>query len=265
MSYIIALVQFNPIRKNPEENLQIVQNLLADTKADLIVLPELANSGYLYASNEELHPFSEPNDGSGPFLFGLKKLALHSNGAIVTGYAERESKGLYNSAAAITADGVIARYRKTHLYADEKSLFLPGDSGFPVFSWRDVTIGMMICFDWIFPESARSLALAGAQIIAHPSNLILPYCQDAMVTRSIENRVFTITANRVGTEDLGETRLIFTGQSQFTHPNGKVLYRAPIDQPAVHMISIDPDESLDKWISSRNHLLQDRRSQFYRQ
>jgi len=76
---------------------------------------------------------------------------------------------------------------------------------------------MMICFDWFFPESARTLALKGAQLILHPSNLVMPYCQDAMITRSIENRVFSITSNRIGREG----GYNFTGKSQIVSFDGK--------------------------------------------
>ena len=259
----IALVQFNPVRNNPETNTQMIQNLLAITKADLIVLPELANSGYMYANPKAVLPVAENQDGSGPFLSTLKMIARNAGGVIVTGYAELDEGTLYNSAAAVTSDGVIANYRKTHLYADEKNLFQPGDTGFTVFTWLGIKIGMMICFDWIFPEAARSLALAGAQIIAHPSNLVLPYCQDAMVTRSIENRLFTITANRIGSEQLAEKKLTFTGQSQMTSPNGEILFRATENETTVQVMHIAPEDSLNKWISEKNHLLDDRRETMY--
>jgi predicted amidohydrolase len=163
----------------------------------------------------------------------------------------------------ISPDGVIENYQKTHLYADEKLLFQPGLSGFKVFEWQGVNIGMMICFDWIFPESARTLALADAQIIAHPANLVMPYCQNAMVTRSIENKVFTITANRIGTERLKQHTLQFTGASQMTGPSGEILYRGPKQRETVHIATINPEAALNKKISKRNDLFKDRRPEVY--
>lgn len=263
MQYQIALAQFKPIRKDVSANIRKLQHLLTKIKADLIVLPELANTGYLYASKEKLRPFSEPEDGSGPFLSALVEIAKQSGGVIVSGYAERQGDAIFNSAAAVTQSGVIENYRKTHLYNNEKTLFTPGDRGFKVFEWRNVKIGMMICFDWIFPEACRTLALAGAQILAHPANLVLPYCQDAMITRSIENRVFTITANRIGEEKEGNQKLSFTGTSQMTEPSGAILYRGPKSKTTVHITSIDPELSLDKKISDKNHLMDDRRPSFY--
>ena len=263
MTLQIAVVQFQPKRKSVQSIINEIQSLLDGLRADLVILPELANTGYLYENSEELRPFSEPKDGRGEFLSAMSDIAKDIGGVIVTGYAEKQGDYLYNSAAAVSPDGLTANYRKIHLYADEKSLYEPGNEGFKVFTWKDVKIGLMICFDWIFPESARSLALMGAQIIAHPANLVLPYCQEAMITRSIENKVFTITANRIGKEQLGEKELAFTGVSQITNPKGQVLFRGPKDKATVHILVIDPDKALDKHISKRNDLFKDRRPEVY--
>ena len=264
MPFQIAFIQFKPKRRNVQSNLYKIQKLLTGITADLIVLPELSNSGYLYETPSEMMPYAEPNDGGGVFLNGLIGLAEQTRGVILTGYAEVDHGKLYNSAAAVSSSGVIDNYRKIHLYADERSLFQPGDSGFKVFDIQGVKIGMMICFDWIFPESARSLALAGAQIIAHPANLVMPYCQNAMVTRSIENKIFTITANRIGEERLAPKQLTFTGESQITDPTGSILYRASRNKETVHIVTIDPDQALDKKISPRNDLFIDRRPALYK-
>jgi predicted amidohydrolase len=263
MHFSIGLAQFNPARKNVTANIRRIRHLLQGKKADLIVLPELANSGYLYESPGDLLPYAESKDGSGPFLSALVEIAESTDGLIVSGYAELLAGVVFNSAAAVSKDGIIANYRKIHLFDREKLLFQPGDSGFTVFEWQGVQIGMMICFDWIFPESARTLALNGAQIIAHPANLVLPYCQDAMITRSIENHVFTITANRIGSEKISDTKLSFTGQSQITDPFGKVLYFGPGTKPTIHLMDIDPERALDKAINSQNDLFLDRRTDFY--
>ena len=264
MAYQIALVQFKPVRRDVKTNIKKVQDLLNGITADLVVLPELANSGYLYENTKSITPYAEDNHGDGDFLSSLIDLAASTNGIIVAGYAELDGDHVFNSAAVVSAKGVIENYRKTHLYADEKVLFEPGNSGFKVFEWQGVKIGMMICFDWIFPESARTLALNGAQIIAHPANLVLPYCQDAMITRSIENKVFTITANRIGQERLGKDHLQFTGTSQMTSPKGEILYRGPINRETVHVTYIDPEQAHNKRISAKNDLFDDRRPEYYK-
>ena len=264
MSFKIAVLQFMPLRKNVQRNICEIEKLLEGVKADLIVLPELSNSGYLYETSIDLEPYSENQTGEGSFLRALIAQAKKTRGIIVSGYAEKDGDQLFNSAVAISSEGPIANYRKTHLYDREKNLFHSGNTGFSTFRYKDVNIGMMICFDWIFPEACRSLALAGAQIIAHPANLVLPYCQNAMITRSIENKVFTITANRIGKEDLGSTRLTFTGVSQITDPSGEIRYRGPENKATVHIMDINPDDALKKNINSRNDLFDDRRPGLYR-
>ena len=259
----VGLVQFSPVRNDVAANVAAMERLLHGVEADLLVLPELANSGYLYGSPEMLIPFSEPGDGSGPFLSALQRLAGRTGGVIVAGFSEQAPEGLYNSAAAVSVAGVIQVYRKTHLFADEKQLFLPGDTGFHVFEHGGARIGMMVCFDWFFPESARTLALRGAQIIAHPSNLVLPYCQTAMFARCLENRVFAVTTNRYGTEELADQRLIFTGASQIMTPRGERLRQAPIAGDCVAVVGIAPAAADDKHVTAANDLFADRRPEMY--
>lgn len=261
--FTVGLAQFCPVRFDVAANVETVEQLLRGVEADLLVLPELANSGYMYAVPGDLAPFSEPADGSGPFLAALRQCAHRTAGVIVAGFSERAPEGLYNSAAAIGAEGVIQVYRKTHLFADEKLLFLPGDTGFRVCQHREVRIGMMVCFDWFFPESARTLALRGTQIIAHPSNLVLPYCQTAMFARCLENRVFAVTTNRYGTEELAEKTLTFTGASQIMSPAGERLCQAPVQGDCVTVVEIDPVLADDKRVTARNDLFADRRPEMY--
>lgn len=262
--YRIGFLQFCPLRHDVAANIATIARLAAGLRADLLVLPELANSGYMFASPSDLRSCAEPGDGSGPFLTALRQLAGQTAGLIVAGFAEATPAGLYNSAAAVDATGVRQVYRKTHLFQDEKDLFLPGDTGFQVYEHRGVRIGMMVCFDWFFPESARTLALRGAQIIAHPANLVLPWCQTAMVTRSLENAVFSITTNRFGAEELGEKRLTFTGASQVLDPRGQRLLQAPAAGEAVATCAIDPTQADRKQIGTRNDLFADRRPEMYR-
>jgi predicted amidohydrolase len=262
--YQVGFLQFCPVRYDVAANIAAIERLTAGIHADLLVLPELANSGYLFASPAELRPYAEEGDGSGPFLSALRRVAGRIAGVVVAGFAERAADGLYNSAAAVDASGVMQVYRKTHLFQDEQDLFRPGDTGFRVFTHRGVRIGMMICFDWFFPESARTLALMGAQIIAHPANLVLPWCQTAMVTRSLENAVFSITTNRFGTETLGEQRLTFTGASQVLDPRGQRLLQAPVAAEAVATCAIDPTQADSKRVGTRNDLFADRRPEMYR-
>jgi len=122
---------------------------------------------------------------------------------------------------------------------------------------------MMVCFDWFFPESARMLALKGAQVICHPSNLVLPYCQTAMVTRCLENRVFAVTCNRTGTENRGGKVLHYTGASQVVDTAGNLLSRAGENEEVAVVVDIDPAKAQDKQLNLHNNLFGDRRPSFY--
>ena len=122
----------------------------------------------------------------------------------------------------------------------------------------------MICFDWRFPETARSLALLGADLIAHPSNLVLAHCPQAMITRCLENRVFAVTADRVGTEDrMGVLK--FIGQSQIVDPDGNILVRASETEEEVQIVEIDLEKARDKFLTPNNHIFKDRREDLYHQ
>jgi predicted amidohydrolase len=134
---------------------------------------------------------------------------------------------------------------------------------FPVFDHRGVRLGLLVCFDHFFPEAARSLALKGAQVICHPSNLVLRYAHATTASRSIENRVFWILANRTGTESAGKKELTFIGESQVTAPDGRVLCRAGADTEELVVVDINPAEALNKQVTRRNHLLTDRRTDLY--
>ncbi len=262
--FTVGFVQFSPVRGSVARNIEQLAALLRDVRADLLVLPELANTGYLYAAPADIAPYAESAHGSGPFLAALRRFAEELGGMIVAGFAERTPAGLYNAAAAVTAAGVVQVYRKTHLFWDEKTLFLPGDTGFHLCEHRGVRIGMMVCFDWYFPESARTLALQGAQVLAHPSNLVLPHCQTAMVTRCLENRVYAVTTNRYGVEELGDRVLTFTGASQVMSPLGERLLQAPVEGDCVRLVEIDPARADDKHVTLRNDLFTDRRPGLYR-
>jgi predicted amidohydrolase len=266
----VGFLQFEPKFGSVEDNLDRIERALKGRPADLVVLPELATTGYNFASRSELEALAEPVP-HGPTVERLAALAHRENLHIVAGIAERAGSGpsarLYNSAALLTPRGLAGLYRKVHLFDRETLLFDPGDRGFPVFPLDgpgEPKIGIMICFDWRFPEAARSLALAGADVIAHPSNLLKPYCQAAMITRCLENRVFAVTANRTGAEDRGGVRLAFTGRSQIVDPDGIVLATADAHEELLAVASIDIGEARRKGVNAHNDVMRDRRPDLYR-
>jgi len=258
----VGFMQFSPLFGRKEENVERVINSLRGAKADLLVLPELFSTGYLFLNEEELRRSAE-TISDGPTVSNFLELAKKQNTNLVFGIAERADDKLFNSSVLVTARGECFVYRKLHLFDREKRLFSPGDKELEVFDIGEAKIGMMICFDWIFPEVARSLALKGADIICHPSNLILPHCQDAMVTRCLENRIFAITSNRTGTEKRRKEELTFTGRSQIVDPKGRVLAQANAFEEKLCIIEIDPFLAKDKKVTPNNHIFEDRRTDFY--
>jgi predicted amidohydrolase len=257
----IGYVQTAPIFGEKEQNFRQVEDLLRTVKADLIVLPELFATGYTFISKEEAESLAE--DLNGITAQFLKKMAKITGSVIVSGFIERDKNKLYNSAMLVSGTSVIGTYRKVHLYYKEKKWFSPGNHALKVYEVNDFKIGIMICFDWIFPETARTLALLGADIIAHPTNLVLPYCQKAMVTRCLENRVFAVTSNRIGQEKRGNDNFNFTGASQITSYDGTILSSAPIDQVYVDLVDIDIKKASNKHLNDYNDLFADRRTEFY--
>jgi predicted amidohydrolase len=258
----VAAVQFQPRFGLVEENIARAGDLMNASRADLYVLPELCFSGYTFESYDEALALSEPAT-SGFSIESMKNLSSGLDAAVVFGFPEKAPEGLYNSCAFVSPEGQIKVYRKLHLFMYEKDWFLPGDGPLEPVEFRGCRIGMMICFDWIFPETARTLALKGAHLISHPANLVLPYCQEAMITRCLENRVFAVTANRTGEEARGGRRNVFTGQSQIISPKGKILYRGSNNKDEAGFADIDYKESEDKAVNVKNNLWADRRPQFY--
>jgi len=255
----IGIFQFCPRFGDIEYNLNRIKNVLIHTDADLMVLPELCTTGYQFISKEEALDLSEVI----PDGVSIKKLTIlcrKKKMYLVAGVNERDGNGCYNASVLLGPKGYIGKYRKMHLFDEEKLWFQPGTDQFHVWDLGIVRVGMMICFDWIFPESARSLALAGADLICHPSNLVLPFCPDAMVTRSIENKVFAATANRIGKEARGDKApLQFIGRSQVTDPKGKRLLQFSSEEEGVKTVIIDPILARDKHVTARNDLWEDRR------
>ena len=260
----VGYVQFKPRFGDVKGNLARAFALMEGGDADLWVLPELFATGYLFDSRTELLELGEPVPG-GRTTRALLEFARDRGAFLVAGLAERDGDRVYNAAVVVGPRGVVARYRKLHLFGKEKLWFDPGDLPLEPVDLGGVTVGVMICFDHFFPEVARTLALRGAQIICHPANLVLPGMgQLSMRVRAMENRVFTLTANRIGEEARAGEVLRFTGESQVVAPDGTVLVRAPRDREEAGVVEIEPGTARDKRITRYNDLFADRRPEFYR-
>lgn len=255
--------QFSPVFGEFQRNLETILRAIHRFKGHLLVFPELALSGYQFLSKDEVRELAE-DIPAGSTIKALEEAVRGRDLHIVVGLAERDHDRLYNSAVLIGPKGYIGTYRKAHLFFEETLWFDPGDTGFLVWDIGTAKVGLLVCFDWFFPEAARSLTIKGADILCHPSNLVLPYCPDAMVTRCLENGVFAITANRVGREQRGEKpAMSFIGMSEIVGPNGRILYRSSHKDEEVGLYELDMEEARDKRINPYNDLLKDRRPQLY--
>lgn len=259
----IGVYQNNPEFGEVEKNLEQAIKMIKSIQTDLVVLPELFTTGYQFISREEILEIAEEIP-SGPSCRALINYAKLNKVFLVFGIAERQGNKLFNSAALIGPDGYIGKYRKSHLFYEENLFFSPGDTGFNVYDIGIARLGIMICFDWWFPESARTLALKGADIVCHPANLVLPGCQNAMVTRSLENAVYTVTANRIGSESRGgKDELVFTGGSQVMAPNGERILELSREKEEISVVQVDVKRARDKSITSFNDRFKDRRPEIY--
>ena len=254
--------QFNPQFGEPGKNLDTILKALDKVDADLAVIPELSLSGYLFLEKSEVINTAEPVPG--PSTEKLSELSRKKDMAVVIGMAEESDGEYYNSAVLITPDGKIRSYRKNHLFHEEKLFFKKGNNGFPVFTVKGVKVGLLVCFDHIFPEAARTLALQGAELICHPSNLVLTgKAQVTTRSRSIENKVFWILSNRFGTENRGEKSLTYSGCSQITDPDGRIMIQAGEFEEGFYCVDIDPELARDKQITQLCDVFKDRRTDIY--
>jgi predicted amidohydrolase len=264
---IAGTLQFAPEYLEVDSNLKRAEELLSGVEADLLVLPELFTSGYFFRSKDDLRSVAEPIP-EGQSTQALKEWAEALETTLVAGLPEQEGENLYNSAVVVRPDGSVETYRKVHLFYEETTLFEPGDRGLRVFDvstadGETYRLGVMVCFDWYFPEAARTLALRGADVIAHPSNLVLPHCPDSMPIRARENHVFTVTANRYGAEQKGEETLTFIGMSEVCDPSGNILYRDDETGDSVQTVSFDPTKARNRKINDMNDVITDRRPDVY--
>jgi 5-aminopentanamidase len=247
----VAVAQMDPKLEETDANRARIAELFAEAVAEgarLIVFPECATSGYGFADVETARLSAEPIPG--PTTEMLSKLCAETGAFAIVGLLEREGEAVYNSAVLVGPEGLVGTYRKAHLPLLGVDRFTaPGDTGFRVWETGLGRIGIAICYDLRFPEAMRALALAGADIVALPTNWP-DGSQNAPEfvtrTRALENRVFLLACNRCGEEG----GFWFFGHSQITDPGGKVLAEAGADEEICYA-RIDPTEAREKRIVLR--------------
>lgn len=258
----LGLIQLAPRLLEVEANLQIAARMMQRIEADLYLLPELFASGYTFASRDEVAGVAE-EAGSGPVFEAMLAIARQRRAYVAYGFAERDGQRLYNSASVAGPEGLIVTYRKIHLFSREKLFFDAGRAPAPTFDLPWGRAGLMICFDWYFPEIARGLALRGTEVLLQPANLVLPHCPQAMITRALENRVFAATCDRVGSETHGGVTHTFIGSSQVVSPKGEMLVRLSRDQEETAVVELDLAAARSKKVGEHNDLFADRQAALY--
>jgi predicted amidohydrolase len=239
----------------------------ADARAQVVVLPELVTSGYVFESAAEARSLAEP--AGGPTVAGWAARAAARGVVIAGGFAELGGDGrLYNSAALVDPSGVRAIYRKVHLWDREPEFFTPGDAPPPVADTPHGRIGLMVCYDLEFPEWTRAAALRGAELLCAPTNWPREPRPDgerpmevmrAMVAAAT-NRMAIAACDRCGTERGVE----WVAGTVIAAPDGWLLAGPPERaEPALLVADVDLAAARHKSLGPRNDVLGDRRPALY--
>lgn len=261
----VAVVQFKPVFRDKERNIEKIHDYLNTITADIVIFPELSTCGYYFLDKQEVAEVAD--EYNSPLITDIQEVASNKNQIIIVGFAEKAVEKFYNSAAILLPDSTKSKiYRKTHLFFKEHFCFEPGDTGFFIVEdiIKDIKIGTMICYDWRFPEAARTLALLGADLIVCPSNLITSVWQGVMPARAVENKVYLAIANRVGREARDEDELFFNGESVIYGYNGERLAKAGVEDEKVIYAEINPVLTRKKSFNEFNDVFMDRRPEMYK-
>ena len=253
-------------RATAEQALAAVRTAI-DAGAQIVVLPELAHCGYIFRSAEEARAVAVAADGE--LLASWAAEAARGDAVVIGGFAELADDGrVFNSAAVVDGEGVLAVYRKIHLWHDEASWFIPGEDPAPVVDTRHGRIGVGVCYDMEFPELTRGLAVAGAELIVLPTNWpredSSPNGEPSphLLARATAyfSRVYVAVCDRGG-EERGAA---FQGASVIAGPSGSTLAAA---QSGAHaemlLVDVDLAATRDKRTGPRNDAMADRRPDYY--
>jgi predicted amidohydrolase len=208
--------------------------------ADLLIAPELATTGY--GAGDAIRNLAEPADGAQ--VARLAAIASQAGLAVIAGFPERAGGVIHNSAVLVDGGMAPAVYRKSHLYGDyERALFAPSDPSTAIVAVRGLKVGMLICYDVEFPENARRLALAGADLVAVPTALpagvyARVIAERVIPVRAFENQIFVAYANHCGRDAL----FTYAGLSHVAAPDGSTLAIAGATGEDLVIADVRPDD-----------------------
>lgn len=225
----LGILQFDVVPCELQENLRRITDGARQLQVDLLILPELCTSGYLLNREQaERLAIELPGEGITPF----ERLAKHLGAWVIAGVIEKSDEGLYNTALVVGPNGWVGKQRKLHLTTLEAPLFQRG-SELMTFELRSSVIGIVTCFDSWFPEACRDLSRRGAQLLCQPAAFGGTQTLEIMRVRSMENHVFSATANRIGRETTAELAVDFRGESQIVDCHGRILAAAGGDEGVI--------------------------------
>ena len=242
----VAAIQTRAVTGDKEGNNEAALELVhraCDDGAQLLVLPELGNSGYMFNSREEVAAVAESLPG-GETIELWSTVARERGVYLCGGFVEADGGRFYNAAVLVGPEGVIGRYRKVHLWDEEKLFFEPGDLGLNVFHLPFGRVGIMICYDGWHPEVARILKLKGADIILDPTCWVLvpnivtpenPVSAYLHMGQAHANSVFMVCADQCGVE----RGCTFLGRSCIAGPSGFVAGPGGFDEPEIMLAEIN--------------------------
>ena len=273
----IGIIQQHNTADREDNKTRLAEKIrkLAQQSAELIVLQELHN-GLYFCQTEDVSVFDQAETIPGPSTEFFGQMAKETGAVIVTSLFEHRATGLYhNTAVVLEKDGTIAgKYRKMHIPDDpgyyEKFYFTPGDLGFQPIDTSLGRLGVLVCWDQWYPEAARLMALAGAELLVYPTAIGYDpndtkdeqerqrmAWQTVQRGHAVANGLPVVTVNRVGNED----GVPFWGTSFVAGPQGELLYEAPTDKEVEAVVEVDMQrsEQVRRWWP----FLRDRRIENY--
>ena len=226
----VDMVQLQLEDSNIEYNTSKVITNIARTDVaggtQLVVFPEATLSGFPTA--ETVAAVAQPIDG--PAVSAVREAARRAGVSVVVGFAEQEAGHFFNTSLLIDETGeIILRYRKTHLWASDVGVFTAGDR-FETRMWHGIKVGLLVCYDIEFPETARAVASLGADLLIVTDGNMDPFGpvhRRAIVARAMENQIFALLTNRCGS---GADNLTFPGESALVDPFGELVATAGADE-----------------------------------
>ncbi len=260
MKTTISFLQLDSKFEEKETNLNKLEQSLQKNKADLFVLSELFTTGYMFKDRNELKTYCE-SIPDWPTTQKIIWLCKKYNSYLVIWLPEIQNWKLFDTTILVWPEWFIWKNQKKHLFYKEKLIFDKWENNYEVYQTPIWNIWLMVCFDFMFPEVYRTLALKWADILCLTCCLKTPPYKVITMARAwaLQNWVYTITVNRVGEERWAK----FTGCSEIIGPRMEVLAQWKDSQEDCQVVEIDINQARNKNYNQYNNLLWDRKTNFY--